>query len=73
MSTSANDPIIGIAATVAYCFSRDGYAFIEDEHLEALADTLKSFLKTAGISVNDDLDRTGPRIAANGSRSDHPT
>ncbi|MCA2216285.1 hypothetical protein [Jidongwangia harbinensis] len=45
------DPITEIAEQVADCFSERGYAFVEDDHIEALAETLKCFLKTAGIPV----------------------
>ena len=46
------DPILRIAQQVADCFSENGYAFVEDDKLEALATALTSFLKDAGIPVN---------------------
>jgi hypothetical protein len=52
MSVTTGDPMIAIADSVAYCLSQCGYAFIEDDKVEALADTLKSFLKTADIPVD---------------------
>lgn len=41
-----------IAEQVADCFSACGYAFVEDDKLEALAATLQSFLAVVGIPVN---------------------
>jgi hypothetical protein len=53
MTILSNDPIVTIADQVTYCLSQCGYAFVEDDKVEALADTLKSFLKTAGIPFNE--------------------
>jgi hypothetical protein len=53
MTVLSSDPMLTIADQVTYCLSQCGYAFVEDDKVEALADTLKSFLKTAGISVNE--------------------
>ncbi|WP_412748168.1 hypothetical protein [Krasilnikovia sp. M28-CT-15] len=56
MNAPSCDPLIDIAEQVAFCFSERGYAFVEDDKVEALADTLRSFLKTAGIPVHDFAD-----------------
>jgi hypothetical protein len=48
----AIDPMCRIAQQVADCFSGDGYAFVEDDQVEALAVALASFLVDAGIPVN---------------------
>jgi hypothetical protein len=53
MAVLSNDPILRIANQVTYCLSQCGYAFVEDDQVEALADTLKSFLNAAGIPVNE--------------------
>jgi hypothetical protein len=44
--------MLRITQHVADCFSEDGYAFVEDDMLDALAAALKSFLTNAGIPVN---------------------
>jgi hypothetical protein len=44
-----------IARSVAYAFSDEGYAFVEDDKLEALAEVLTSFLKAADIPVDQEL------------------
>ncbi|RZU51741.1 hypothetical protein EV385_3574 [Krasilnikovia cinnamomea] len=60
MNANGCDPLIEIAEKVAFCFSERGYAFVEDDKVEALADTLGSFLKTAGIPVHAVADDTFP-------------
>jgi len=72
MGVLSNDPMIGIADAVAYCFSQPGYAFVEDDKLEALADTLRSFLKTAGIPVNDIVRGSQPENATPSRGLDGP-
>jgi hypothetical protein len=52
MTVQHRDPIMEIAERVTYCFSQSGYAFIEDDHVEALAYALASFLRTAGIPTH---------------------
>ena len=51
---ASSDPMLTIADSVTDSLSQCGYAFVEDDKVEALADTLKSFLKTAGIRVDPD-------------------
>jgi hypothetical protein len=46
------DPMLIIADSVTDSLSQCGYAFVEDDKVEALADTLKSFLKAAGIPAH---------------------
>ncbi|WP_030442900.1 hypothetical protein [Actinoplanes subtropicus] len=53
MSSDQNfDPMRRITQQVADCFSASGYAFVEDDKLEALAAVLTSFLADAEIPVN---------------------
>lgn len=52
MTVQSTDPMLIIADAVTDSLSQCGYAFVEDDMVEALADTLKSFLKTAGVSVD---------------------
>jgi len=40
------------AERVADCFAESGYAFIEDDKIEGLAEALKSFLSATDIPVN---------------------
>jgi hypothetical protein len=51
MGTGSIDPLRRAAGQVADCLAGSGYAFIEDDKLEALAATLRSFLLRAGIAV----------------------
>jgi hypothetical protein len=51
-SAQSNDPMQSITQHVADCFSEDGYAFIEDDKLEALSAALTAFLTDARIPVN---------------------
>jgi glyoxylate utilization-related uncharacterized protein len=53
MNVVNGDPLLVIADRVTYCLSECGYAFIEDDKVDALADTLKAFLKAAGIPINE--------------------
>ncbi|MFG1988409.1 hypothetical protein ACGFJ7_00310 [Actinoplanes sp. NPDC048988] len=50
------EPIWRIAGQVADCFSESGYAFVEDDKLEALSADLTSFLSEAEIPVSADAD-----------------
>ena len=52
MDTEVDDPIVSIAAHVADCLSASGYAFVEDDKIEDLADALRDFLDGAGIPFN---------------------
>jgi hypothetical protein len=47
-----SDPMLIIAESMNDILSECGYAFVEDDKIEALADTVRSFLKTAGIPVD---------------------
>ncbi|MEU4693729.1 hypothetical protein [Actinoplanes sp. NPDC023714] len=61
-----NDPIDEIAEKVADLFAARGYAFVEEDHLEALAAVLSAFLLTAGIAVHETrpgAELTGPAAA----------
>ncbi|WP_412743361.1 hypothetical protein [Krasilnikovia sp. MM14-A1004] len=60
MNAQSCDPLIEIAEQVAFCFAERGYAFVEDDKVEALADTLRSFLKAAGIPVHGVSDDPPP-------------
>src|SRR3954447_24398029 len=51
MTAHQSDRIMQITERVTYCFSESGYAFVEDDQVEALADALASFLQTAGIPI----------------------
>lgn len=51
-SVQRHNPMQRITQQVADCFSANGYAFVEDDKLEALAAALTSFLADAGIPVN---------------------
>jgi hypothetical protein len=62
-----------ISQQVADCFSENGYAFVEDDKLEALAAVLTLFLADAEISVNVPADAS-PRALSPAFRSrDRPT
>ena len=52
MAPRTDDVLLEIAAQVADCISQRGYAFIEDDDLDALAETLRSFLDNADIQVH---------------------
>jgi hypothetical protein len=52
MTVHREDPIMEIAEKVTYCFSQSGYAFVEDDEVEALAEALRSFLHTSGIPIH---------------------
>jgi hypothetical protein len=70
MTVRPSDPIMEIAERVTYCFSESGYAFIEDEQVEALADALTSFLETAGIPIQAQIaveGRTARRATDDGT------
>ncbi|WP_433376705.1 hypothetical protein ACQPZX_08335 [Actinoplanes sp. CA-142083] len=62
MSSDQNfDPMQRITQQVADCFSASGYAFVEDDKLEALAAVLTSFLTDAGVPVNGRYNAEGLR------------
>jgi hypothetical protein len=52
MTIRNGDPLWNAADQVAYCLSEYGYAFVEDDKLDALAAVLRSFLTAAGIPVH---------------------
>lgn len=45
------DPLMVAADRVTYCLAEDGYAFVEDDQVAALAEALRAFLEGAGIAV----------------------
>ena len=47
------DPMMAVAEAVSDLIGDIGFAFVEDDHLQALADTLRAFLQTAGIPTDD--------------------
>jgi hypothetical protein len=53
MTTPQADPMMDLAEAVSALFGDIGYAFVEDGQIGALADTLKAFLKTAGIPTDE--------------------
>jgi hypothetical protein len=52
---SSTDPMIDIADAVSALLADTGVAFVEDDHVEALADTLSAFFKTADIPIDQAL------------------
>jgi hypothetical protein len=52
MNTRDIDPLHRIAERVADCFAESGYAFVEDDKIDVLAELLGMFLTDAGIRVN---------------------
>jgi hypothetical protein len=52
LAPSADGPLRHIAEQVAGCFAASGYAFIEEDRIDALTATLGSFLEVTGIPVN---------------------
>lgn len=64
MTTPNDDPLRRIAGLVADCFMETGYAFIEDDKIDGLAATLKSFLTVAEIPVHTaDAGEAGTAVA----------
>jgi hypothetical protein len=61
MTIQHSDPIVEIAERVTYCFSQSGYAFIEDDKVDALAVALTSFLQTEGIPVHSEAEACTPQ------------
>ncbi|MBG0568164.1 hypothetical protein [Actinoplanes aureus] len=56
--------IRAIADLVADCLSERGYAFVEEDKIDALAATLEAFLLTAGIPTNaSEVGEPEPRSA----------
>jgi len=49
MTVHNSDPLWPVAERVADCFSEHGYAFVEDDKLEALAAALRFFLTATGM------------------------
>ncbi|GAB1645398.1 hypothetical protein [Krasilnikovia sp. MM14-A1259] len=58
MDAQDDDPMVAIAEQVTYCFSERGYAFVEDDKVQALADALRSFLEAEGIVVDREPNRS---------------
>ncbi len=46
------DPMHAVAVLVAERLAQDNIAFVEDDRVPALAETLYAFLHTAGIELN---------------------
>jgi len=51
MTADVAHPLREIAVRVANCLSERGYAFVEDDEIDTLADALHAFLTTAGIPL----------------------
>ncbi|XVU29168.1 hypothetical protein ACQPZJ_19525 [Actinoplanes sp. CA-054009] len=47
------DPMIDIAEAISNLFGHIGYAFIEDQHVEVLAATLRDFFETQEIPLDE--------------------
>jgi hypothetical protein len=54
MTVQSSDPLLPVAERVADCIAEHGYAFVEDDKLEALAAVLRFFLTATGIPVNSE-------------------
>jgi hypothetical protein len=52
MVAQIDDPLRHVAGRVADCLSMSGYAFVEDDKVETLAEVLQTFLTVTGIPVN---------------------
>ncbi len=63
MPLRADYSIRNVAQGVAACIADYGVAFVEDDKLDALAATLRTFFQAASISVHDP-DWTGPDSVA---------
>ena len=50
MDAQNEDPVWRSAARVADCLAECGYAFIEDDQLEDLAELLRAFLRAHGFA-----------------------
>jgi len=50
-SVGDDDALRHIAVQVADCFADSGYAFVEEDQIDGLAATLRSFLELADIPV----------------------
>ncbi|MFC7273798.1 hypothetical protein ACFQS1_07400 [Paractinoplanes rhizophilus] len=79
MITQADDALMWIAERVADCFSKSGYAFVEDDKVGPLAATLRTFLTVEGIPVNTindqaigDDDSANDKPAEAAAPEDHP-
>jgi hypothetical protein len=68
MAVQNSDPLWRAAERAADCISEHGYAFVEDDKLEALAAVLRSFLTATGIPVKAE-EAPGVAPAAIGSPS----
>lgn len=53
MTAPDADPVMCVARSVSATMAGVGFAFVVDDRLEALADTLKAFFKTTGIPTHE--------------------
>lgn len=53
MIAGKTDPMIDMAEVISDLFSYIGFAFVEDRHVEALADTLRDFLTAEKIAIDE--------------------
>jgi hypothetical protein len=60
LRSQSGDALRQIAEHVADCFSDRGYAFIEDDKIDDLADLLGAFLTAADIPVDTPVAATAP-------------
>lgn len=55
MVRSETDPMIDLALAFSTLVGQIGFAFVEDEHLEVLADALREFFTSVGIPINEEM------------------
>ena len=53
MIGSNTDPMIDIAEAISNLFGHIGFAFMEDRHVEDLADALRDFFTTEAIPIHE--------------------
>jgi len=53
MGDPSEDPLISLASAISDLFGEIGFAYLDDEKVEALADTLRAFFKAAEISIDE--------------------
>jgi hypothetical protein len=53
MKTHSADPASCFASAIADLFGETGFAVLDDENVEALADTLRTFLRETGIPTDE--------------------
>jgi hypothetical protein len=54
MADGHADPMIDVAQAVSGLFGVIGFAFVEDQHIEVLAATLRAFFRSADIPIHED-------------------